>query len=139
MSQISAFENIIRPYRRYSSDENFIENIYKKNPFREELPYAYFLSRDNIVNSISYILYKDYIINKKTFKIAEHSGWKINSLNTTENVKLYLCVSKICKAFYHWKPSNFLKPGLLRSDHYFKFAIKNFFKLKIIKLIILVI
>ncbi len=128
MSKILAFENIIRPYRTYSSDENFIENIYKKNPFREELPYAYSLSRDDIVNSISYILYKDYFIDKKTYKIAEHSGWrKINSLNTTENVKLYLHISKICKAFYHWKPSNFVKPGLLRSEHYFKFPIKEFF------------
>ena len=128
MSKISAFENIIRPYRGYSSDENFIENIYIKNPFREELPYAYSLSRDNIVNSISYILYKDYILNKKTFKIAEHSGWrKINSLNTTENVKLYLHVSKICKAFYHWKPSEFVKPGLERSEHYFMFPIKEYF------------
>ena len=83
---------------------------------------------DDIVNSISYILYKDYFIDKKTYKIAEHSGWrKINSLNTTENVKLYLHISKICKAFYHWKPSNFVKPGLLRSEHYFKFPIKEFF------------
>ena len=128
MSKILAFENIIRPYRTYSSDENFIENIYKKNPFREELPYAYSLSRNDIVNSVSYILYKDYIVNKKTYKIAEHSGWrKINNLDTTENVKLYLKVSKICKAFYHWKPSKFVKPGLLRSDHYFMFQIKEFF------------
>ena len=128
MSKILAFENIIRPYRTYSSDENFIENIYKKNPFREELPYAYSLSRNDIVNSVSYILYKDYIVNNKTYKIAEHSGWrKINSLDTTENVKLYLKVSKICKAFYHWKPSKFVKPGLLRSDHYFMFQIKEFF------------
>jgi hypothetical protein len=132
ISKIVAFENIIRPYRRYSSDNKFIENIYKNNPFREKLPYAYSLSRDDIVNSISYILYKNYIINKKIFKIAEHSGWrKINSLNTTENVKLYLQVSKVCKAFYHWKPSNFVKPGLIRSEHYFMFPIKEyFFKIK---------
>ena len=128
MSKISAFENIIRPYRRYSSDENFIEKIYIKNPFREELPYAYSLSRDDIVNSVSYILYKDYFLDKKNLKIAEHSGWrKINSLNTTENVKLYLQVSKTCKAFYHWKPSKFVKPGLVRSDHYFMFPIKEYF------------
>ena len=127
ISKISAFENIIRPYRKYSSDKNFIKNVYEKNPFREELPYAYSLSRDDIVNSISYILYKNYIINRKKIKIAEHSGWrKINSLKTTENVKLYLLISRVCKAFYHWKPSNFVKPGLMRSEHYFMFPIKEY-------------
>jgi hypothetical protein len=132
ISKIIAFENIIRPYRKYSTDKNFIKNIYVNNPFRDELPYAFSLSRNTVVNSISYHLYKNYIINKKTFKIVEHSGWrKINSLNTTENVKLYLLVSKTCKAFYHWRPSDFVKPGLLRSEHYFKFPIKEYsFKIR---------
>ena len=125
--KISAFENIVRPYRKYSSDNNFIKSVYEKNPFREELPYAYSLSRDDIVNSVSYILFKNNIINKKIIKIAKNSGWrKINSLKTTENVKLYLLISKVCKAFYHWKPSNFVKPGLIRSDQYFMFPIKEY-------------
>ena len=127
ISKISAFENIVRPYRKYSSDKNFIQSVYEKNPFREELPYAYSLSKDDIVSSVSYILYKNYIINRKKIKIAEHSGWrKINSLKTTENVKLYLLISKVCKAFYHWKPSNFVKPGLMRSEQYFMFPIKEY-------------
>ena len=126
--KIIAFENIIRPFRKYSTDKKFIENIYVNNPFRNELPYAYSLSRNTAVNSISYHLYKNYIINKKIIKIVEHSGWrKINSLDTTENVKLYLLILKTCKAFYHWKPSNFVKPGLLRSEHYFMFPIKEYF------------
>jgi len=128
ISKIVAFENIIRPYRKYSTDKSFIKNIYVNNPFRDELPYAFSLSRNTVVNSISYHLYKNYIINKKAFKIVEHSGWrKINSLNTAENVKLYLLVSKVCKAFYHWRPSDFVKPGLLKSEHYFKFPIKEYF------------
>ncbi len=132
ISKIVAFENIIRPYRKYSTNKNFIKNIYVNNPFRDELPYAFSLSRNTVVNSISYHLYKNYIINKKTFKIVEHSGWrKINSLNTAENVKLYLLVSKVCKAFYHWRPSDFVKPGLLKSEHYFKFPIKEYiFKIR---------
>ena len=132
VSKITAFENIIRPYRKYSSDKNFFESTYVNNPFRKDLPYAYSLSKDDIVNSVSYHLYKNYIINKKSLKIVEHSGWrKINSLTTTENVKLYLLLSKTCKAFYHWKPSNFVKPGISKSEHYFKFPIKEYqFKIK---------
>ena len=113
ISKIVAFETIIRPYREYSANKQFIENIYINNPFRSNLPYAFGLSRGETLNSISYHLYKNYLINEKIHKIVEHSGWrKINSLGTTENVKLYLKVSKICKAFYHWRPSHFVSPGL---------------------------
>ena len=90
--------------------------IFTKNPFREELPYNYSLSRDNIVNSISYILYKDYIINKKTFKIAEHSGWrKINSLNTTENVSFIYVYQKSVKHFIIGSHQIFLSPDYLEA------------------------
>lgn len=132
ISKIVAFETIIRPYRKYSSNKKFIENIYINNPFRSNLPYAFGLSRNETLNSISYHLYKNYLINKKIYKIVEHSGWrKINSLGTTENVKLYLKVSKICKAFYHWRPSHFVSPGLKKSENYFMIFIKEYsFKIK---------
>ena len=128
IQKILAYENIIRPYRYYSSNKSFIENIYVNNPFRSELPYAYALSRDSVLNSVSYHLYKNYYINNKVIKIVEHSGWrKINSLNTNENVKLYLLVSKTCKAFYHWRPSKSFAPGCKNSPNFFEIINKEFF------------
>ena len=127
IQKILAYENIIRPYRYYSSNKSFIENIYVNNPFRSELPYAYALSRDGVLNSVSYHLYKNYYINNKVIKIVEHSGWrKINSLSTNENVKLYLLVSKMCKAFYHWRPSKSVAPGCKNSPNFFEIPNKEF-------------
>ena len=37
-----------------------------------------------------------------------------------------MLISRVCKAFYHWKPSNFVKPGLIRSEQYFMFPIKEY-------------
>ena len=128
IQKILAYENIIRPHRYYSSDKNFIENIYVKNPFRLKLPYAYALSRDDVLNSVKYLLYKNYQINNQIVKIVEHSGWrKINSLSTNENIKLYLLVSKMCKAFYHWRPSKSFITGCKNSPNFFEIMNKEFF------------
>ena len=120
VSKIMAYENIIRPFREYSSNNKFIKNIYMNNPYRSNMPYAYALSREGVLNSVSYHLYKNYCINGNTYKIVEHSSWrKINSLKTMDNVKLYLLVSKICKAFYSWRPSESLRPGYKKSSNFF--------------------
>ncbi len=118
-NQVAAFENTIRPNKDYSSDENFIENIYINNPFRENRPYNFSIVRNDVVNAIHYNLYKEYKFNNTYYVILESSGWrKLETIPSNLNSTLLVKALKTCKSLYSWRPSSFLASRYKKNEDF---------------------
>lgn len=127
IDEIAAFENVLRPDKDYSSNENFIEKVYINNPFREQRPFNFSIIRNNVINAVHYNLYKNYRVNKSSYTILESSGWrKFDSTPSNINSALFLSAMQTCNLIYAWRPSEYLAPGYKNNNDFFMIGIKEF-------------